>query len=116
MRSLFWQVSNRLKLRHAEIERLLAHPSSKSVLEVSLEEAFDWAEFGRLYELSDLFQWHKDGHLGSGEVLDLDEIREGWLEDERIYEKDYIEVAKIRVLQDRERRLGIAKKQSNGKK
>lgn len=126
MRSLFRQASDYLKLRQTEIERLIEFPlpSNKDDGErgmigggreriLSLENSFNWKEFEVLYSESDLFKWHReyfvsndndDNEYENGKedemVLDVEEMKAIWMENELAYEKAFSEGARKRLTQE----------------
>ncbi|KAF9362745.1 hypothetical protein BGX34_005573 [Mortierella sp. NVP85] len=89
-------------------------PSIGRLARMTLEDSFNWKEFQQLYYESDLFQWHREAYLGNDGILDLEEMKRLWVENERCYEKSFVEGAKKRFLQDgsknskkaRQRRIG----------
>ncbi|KAK3817232.1 MAG: hypothetical protein J3Q66DRAFT_400550 [Benniella sp.] len=89
-------------------------PSIGRLARMTLEDSFNWNEFQQLYYESDLFQWHREAYLGNDGILDLEEMKRLWVENERCYEKSFVEGAKKRFLQDgsknskkaRQRRIG----------
>ncbi|KAK3832291.1 MAG: hypothetical protein JOS17DRAFT_790355 [Linnemannia elongata] len=119
MRSLFRQASDYLKLRQTEIERLIEFPLLSHGHELSeeeggrgmmmrLEDSFNWREFEMLYPESDLFKWHReyltvhDNENGDNEglVLDVEEMKAIWMENELAYEKAFSEGARKRITQE----------------
>lgn len=119
MRSLFRQASDYLKLRQTEIERLiefplLSHGHGSSEEEggrgrmLRLEDSFNWREFELLYPESDLFKWHRENLTDNddengdieGVVLDVEEMKAIWMENELAYEKAFSEGARKRITQE----------------
>jgi len=80
-----------------------------------LEDSFNWKEFEQLYYQSDLFKWHRDYYTDSDDdgddgsengtnneecsetVLDIDEMKAIWMENELAYEKAFSEGARKRL-------------------
>ncbi|KAF9438803.1 hypothetical protein BGZ76_004402 [Entomortierella beljakovae] len=75
--------------------------SSKLLLQLSLENAFNWEHFKELYLTSDLFSWHRDSCPEPKAESNFKNIKEIWLENERIYEMTYTEAARKRIEQDK---------------
>lgn len=119
MRSLFRQASDYLKLRQTEIERLIefpflsnGHGSSEEEggrgRMLKLEDSFNWREFELLYPESDLFKWHREYYTdhvnengdNEGVVLDVEEMKAIWMENELAYEKAFSEGARKRITQE----------------
>ncbi|KAF9086362.1 hypothetical protein BGX23_008939 [Mortierella sp. AD031] len=74
-----------------------------------LEDSFNWKEFEQLYYHSDLFKWHRDIFLkdndtndnnNMGAVLDIEEMKAVWMENELAYEKAFSEGARKRIALD----------------
>ncbi|KAF8986133.1 hypothetical protein BGZ46_009244 [Entomortierella lignicola] len=131
MRSLFDRQSNFMKLRQAEIERLIEFPElnsrnsspggsqsnvngSKNTLNMNLEECFNWEEFAMLYESSDLFKQYRETFQNPGEATDYEGIKQTWLRNEIEYEKKFIECAKSRIFQGKEQRRATKKDPDGG--
>ncbi|KAF8934506.1 hypothetical protein BGZ58_005665 [Dissophora ornata] len=72
---------------------------------LALEDSFNWKEFQQLYYDSDLFQWHRDKYLQSDGNLNLEEMKRVWMENERCYEKVFLEGARRRILQNGSRNV-----------
>ncbi|KAG0370483.1 hypothetical protein BGZ54_006135 [Gamsiella multidivaricata] len=62
-----------------------------------LEKSFDWDEFERYYYESDLFAWHREEYLGSNGVLDLEELKRVWIENEKWNEQSFLKGARKRM-------------------
>jgi len=129
-RSLFLESASNLKHRQEVIQLQLKFPSSSSssssdsasnhgegedgvegeaistrrVMPVSIEDAFDWGEFQELYFQTDLFRWYRERSQTGDTDLDLQEMRRIWIENETNYEKAFIEGAKKRLAQEMARR------------
>ncbi|KAG9323897.1 hypothetical protein KVV02_006263 [Mortierella alpina] len=102
MRSLFSQASDYLKLRQAHIERRIEfHAAGDDQTgpwaDIPLEDTFKWTLFQQLYYESDLFKWHRDNYLGQDGVLDVEELKRIWVENEQSYEKTFTQAARQRT-------------------
>ncbi|KAG0305664.1 hypothetical protein BGZ98_003774 [Dissophora globulifera] len=67
---------------------------------LTLEDSFSWKEFETLYYDSDLFKWHRQEYLGESGAPNLDEMKRIWMDNERNYEKSFLEGARRRIQQD----------------
>lgn len=75
-------------------------PSIGGLARMTLEESFNWKEFQQLYYESDLFKWHREAYLENDGMADLDEMKRIWIENEKCYERSFIEGARKRFQQD----------------
>ncbi|KAF9180767.1 hypothetical protein BGZ51_005912 [Haplosporangium sp. Z 767] len=78
--------------------------------DMTLEDSFNWKEFEQLYYESDLFKWHRDNYLGVDQVLNVEDMKRVWIENEIIYEKAFAETARRRIAQEGPRNAKKKKK------
>ncbi|KAG0232563.1 hypothetical protein BGX31_005114 [Mortierella sp. GBA43] len=78
----------------------ITDPSVGGLARMTLEGSLNWKEFQQLYYESDLFKWHREAYLGRDGMLDLEEMKRIWIDNEKSYEKSFLDGARKRILQD----------------
>ncbi|KAF9956918.1 hypothetical protein BGZ65_002354 [Modicella reniformis] len=111
MRSLLEQAFDRSKRRHAEIERRIkcSEVKGENGHGHDHEEPFSWEKFRQLYYRSDLFKWHRDVYLGDDGILDLEEMKRTWVENEERRKKKFIKAVKKCISEDGSENIKKAK-------